>query len=51
MYDPKSMKAEDFINDDEIQETLAWADSHKDDAALIDAAIEKAKLLKGLSHR
>ena len=51
MYDPKSMKAEDFINDDEIQETLAWAESHKDDAALIDAAIEKAKLLKGLSHR
>lgn len=45
------MKAEDFINDDEIQETLAWAESHKDDAALIDAAIEKAKLLKGLSHR
>ena len=51
MYDPKSMKAEDFINDDEIQETLAWAESHKDDAALIDAAIEKAELLKGLSHR
>lgn len=51
MYDPKSMKAEDFINDDEIQETLAWAENHKDDAALIDAAIEKAKLLKGLSHR
>lgn len=51
MYDPKSMKAEDFINDDEIQETLAWAESHKDDAVLIDAAIEKAKLLKGLSHR
>ena len=51
MYDPKSMKAEDFINDDEIQETLAWAESHKDDVALIDAAIEKAKLLKGLSHR
>ena len=51
MYDPKSMKAEDFINDDEIQETLAWAESHKDDAALIDAAIEKSKLLKGLSHR
>ena len=45
------MKAEDFINYDEIQETLAWAESHKDDAALIDAAIEKAKLLKGLSHR
>ena len=51
MYDPKSMKAEDFINDAEIQETIAWAESHKEDAELIDAVIAKAKLLKGLSHR
>ena len=51
MYDPKSMKAEDFINDAEILETIAWAESHKEDAELIDAVIAKAKLLKGLSHR
>ena len=26
MYDPKSRKAEDFINDDEIRATLEWAE-------------------------
>ena len=29
MYDPKSMKAEEFIDHQEIQETLAYADAHK----------------------
>ena len=51
MYDPKSMKAEEFIDHQEIEETLAYADAHKTDAALIDAIIEKAKLRKGLTHR
>ena len=51
MYDPKSMKAEEFIDHQEIEETLAYADAHKMDAALIDAIIEKAKLRKGLTHR
>ena len=27
MYDPKSLKAEDFINDQEIQDTLAYAEA------------------------
>ena len=51
MYDPKSMKAEEFIDHQEIEQTLAYADEHKTDAALIDAIIEKAKLRKGLTHR
>ena len=51
MYNPKSKKAEEFINHEEILETLAYADAHKDDAALIDQIIAKARLKKGLSHR
>lgn len=51
MYNPKSMKAEEFIDRAEIEETLAYADAHKRDAGLISAIIEKAKLRKGLSHR
>ncbi|MCI7474418.1 MAG: [FeFe] hydrogenase H-cluster radical SAM maturase HydG [Clostridiales bacterium] len=51
MYDPKSRKAEDFIHHQEILDTLAYADAHKSDAALIDAILEKARLRKGLTHR
>jgi len=51
MYDPKSMKAVEFIDHQEIEETLAYADAHKTDRELITSIIEKAKLRKGLSHR
>ena len=51
MYDPKSKKAEEFISHEEILATLAYADAHKDDGALIDEIIAKARLKKGLSHR
>ena len=51
MYDPQSKKAEEFINHEEILDTLAYAYAHKDDAALIDEIIAKARLKKGLSHR
>lgn len=50
-YDKSSSVAEEFINHEEIIETLAYADAHKNDAALIDEIIEKAKQEKGLSHR
>ena len=50
-YDPKSLKAEEFINDTEILETLRFADEHKNDMEYISSVIEKAKLRKGLSHR
>ena len=51
IYDPKSLKAEEFINDGEILDTLRYADEHKDDMELIDSIIEKAKLRKGITHR
>ena len=51
MYDPKSLKAEEFISDEEIKATLAYAEEHKNDLELIDSIIEKARQLKGLSHR
>lgn len=50
-YDPVSRKAEAFINHEEIMASLAWADEHKNDAALIDEILEKARQRKGLSHR
>lgn len=50
-YDPKSLVADEFINDGEIQETLKFADENKDNLELIDKIIEKAKLRKGIDHR
>ena len=51
MYTPRSMKATEFIDHQEIPDTLAYADAHKDDLQLVDAILEKAKDCKGLSHR
>ena len=51
MYNPKSSKAEEFINHEEILSTLAYADEHKHDKALITEILAKAKLEKGLSYR
>ncbi len=50
-YDMNSLKAEEFINDEEIRETVRYAAEHKNDTALIDEILEKAALRKGLSHR
>lgn len=50
-YDPKSLKAEEFINDEEIKATLEYADKNKDNIELVDKIIEKAKERKGLNHR
>lgn len=51
MYDPKSLKAEDFINDQEIQDTLAYAEAHKNDLTLVHQIIDKTDACKGLTHR
>ncbi len=59
IYDPKSLKAEEFINDAEIRETLAYAEANKNNVELIDSILEKARPVKkgngcvcsGLSHR
>lgn len=58
-YDPKSLKAEDFINDEEIQATLKYAEENKHNIVLIDEILEKARPKKkgngyvctGLTHR
>ena len=51
MYDPKSKHAEEFIDHQEIMETLAYAQAHKTDRELIDKILDKARERKGLSHR
>ena len=51
MYDVNSKHADDFINHEEIMETLAYADENKDNLPLIESLIEKAAKRKGLSHR
>ena len=59
IYDPKSLKAEEFISDAEIRETIAYAEANKHNVELIDALLEKARPKKteigtvcaGLTHR
>lgn len=51
MYNPNSMKAEEFINHQEILDTLEYSGAHKNDRELILRILEKAKKRKGLSHR
>jgi len=59
MYDIKSLKAEEFISDEEVLDTLRYADEHKNDRELIEQILEKARPKKtgrgvecaGLSHR
>ncbi len=51
MYNPKSLKAEEFIDHQEILDTLEYAEQNKNNVEVIDAILEKAKLRKGLSHR
>ncbi len=51
MYNVNSFRAEEFISDEEIRETLEYADKNCDNMELIDAIIEKARQRKGLNHR
>ena len=51
MYNCKSKKATEFIDDDEILATLAYAQENKRNRELIDSLIERAKDCKGLTHR
>ena len=58
-YNPKSLKAEEFINDEEILATLEYAEQNKHNVELIEEILEKARPKKtedgtvcaGLSHR
>ncbi len=59
IYNPSSLKAEEFINHQEILDTLAWAEENKNNVALIDEILEKARpkpngngvTCQGLTHR
>ncbi len=59
MYNPKSLKAEEFIDNQEILDTIAYAEANKNNVALIDEILEKARPKKtetgwtcaGLNHR
>ena len=51
MYNPKSLKAEEFISHEEILDTLKYADENKDNKKLLNEILEKAKEKKGLTHR
>lgn len=51
MYNPKSKNAEEFINNEEILETIKYAKDNKSNIELINKILDKAKLEKGLNHR
>ena len=46
MYNPESLKAEEFISHEEILETLDYAEKNKENRELIDSIIEKARQLR-----
>ena len=50
-YDPRSLKAEEFINDEEILASLAYGEEKKHDRELISQILAKAAAFKGLTHR
>jgi len=49
-YNSTSKKAEEFINDKKIKETLAFAAAHKDDLKLMKEILNKGREYKGLSY-
>lgn len=51
MYNVKSKVATEFISDEEILDTLAYAKENKSNVEIIRGIIEKAKEYKGLTHR
>jgi 2-iminoacetate synthase len=51
MYNSKSKIATEFIEYEEIMDTLAYAQENKSNRELIQSLIERAKDCKGLTHR
>lgn len=51
MYNPKSTKAEEFIDNDEIISSVKYAQDNKNNIDLVNSVLEKARKHKGLSHR
>ncbi|MGO4986988.1 [FeFe] hydrogenase H-cluster radical SAM maturase HydG [Gallicola sp. Sow4_E12] len=50
-YNSKSEKAEEFISNEEILDTIRYGEENKNNRDLIIQIIEKAKQMKGLSHK
>lgn len=51
MYNSKSKIATEFIDDEEIIDTLTYAQKNKSNRELIESLIERAKDCKGLTHK
>ena len=51
MYNPKSMKAEEFISHEEILRTLEYAEANKNNLELIEEILAKAEKREGLGYR
>ncbi len=59
VYNPKSRRAEEFIHDGEILDTLRYAEANRNNVPLIDAILDKARpyplakgcACRGLTHR
>ena len=51
IFNPASGEAEEFINHQEILDTLQYASEHKNDRELIENLLEKAAKCGGLTHR
>ena len=50
-FNPLSMKASEFISDEEIRETLEYAEQNKDNLPLMCSFLDKAYKGMGLTHR
>ena len=50
-YDPKSSDAREFINHEEILDSLRYAEENKNNKKLIKDIIEKARACRGITHR
>ena len=50
-YNPKSRLADEFINHEEILDSIAYADTYKADEKKIREILKKAEERRGLSHR
>ena len=51
IYNPKSLRAEEFISHEEILATLEYAQEHKNDRELILSILEKGEQMQGITHR
>ncbi len=51
MYNVMSPKAEEFISDEEIRESLEYARQNKNNREVIERILEKASEMKGISHK